>query len=80
MAKFALQNNYFKFNGETKQQISGTTIGTNSAPPYAYKFMDHVESEFLKAQTHQVLVWFRYIDDIFFCLDSCTRQIGTIYC
>ena len=23
----------------------GTTIGTNSAPPYAYKFMDHVESE-----------------------------------
>ena len=28
--------------------------------------MDQVESEFLKAQQHQTLVWSRYIDDIFF--------------
>ena len=28
--------------------------------------MDQVESEFLKTQIHQPLVWFRYIDDIFF--------------
>ena len=27
MAKFVLQNNYFEFNGETKQQISGTAVG-----------------------------------------------------
>ena len=66
MAKFVLQNNYFEFNGETKQQISGTAIGTKFAPPYACIFMDQVESEFLKTQTHQPLVWFRYIDDIFF--------------
>ena len=32
MAKFVLQNNYFEFNGETKQQISGTAIGTKFAP------------------------------------------------
>ena len=66
MAKFVLQNNYFEFNGETKQQISGTAIGTKFAPPYACIFMDQVESEFLKTQTYQQLVWFRYIDDIFF--------------
>ena len=36
MAKFVLQNNYFEFNGETKQQISGTAIGTQFAPPYFY--------------------------------------------
>ena len=36
MAKFALQNNYFEFNGETKQQISGTAIGTKFAPPCMY--------------------------------------------
>ena len=65
MAKFVLQNNYFEFNGETKQQISGTAIGTKFAPPYACILMDQVESEFLKTQTHQPLVWFRYIDDIF---------------
>ena len=66
MAKFVLQNNYFKFNGETKQQISGTNIGAKFAPPYACTFMDQAESEFLKTQIHQPLVWFRYIDDIFF--------------
>ena len=66
MAKFVLQNNYFEFNGETKQQISGTAIGAKVAPPYACKFMDQVESEFLKTEIHQLLVWFRYIDDTFF--------------
>ena len=66
MAKFVLQNNYFEFNGETKQKIFSTAIGTKSAPPYACIFMDQVESEFLKTQIHQPLVWFRYIDDIFF--------------
>ena len=34
IAKFVLQNNYFKFNGETKQQISGSAIGTTYAPLY----------------------------------------------
>ena len=41
-------------------------IGTEFAPPYACIFMDQVESEFSKTQQHQPLVWFRYIDDIFF--------------
>ena len=62
MAKFVLQNNYFEINGETKQQNFGTAIGTKFAPPYACVFMDQVKSEFLKTQTHQTLVWFRYID------------------
>ena len=66
MAKCILRNNNFEFNGETKQQISGTTIGTTFAPPYAWIFMNQVESEFLKTQTHQPLVWFRYINDTFF--------------
>ena len=66
LTKFVLQNNYFKFNGEVKQQTSGTAIGTNLATPYACIFIDQVESEFLKTQQHQPLVLFRYIDDIFF--------------
>ena len=28
--------------------------------------MDHVETEFLEMQKHRPLVWFRYIDDVFF--------------
>ena len=66
MAVFVLKNNYFEFNGNVKKKISGTAIGTKFAPPYACIFMDQVETEFLKTQKHKPLVWFRYIDDVFF--------------
>ena len=39
---------------------------TKFAPSYACIFMDQVESKFLKTQQQQPLVWFRYMDDIFF--------------
>ena len=66
MAKFVLKNNYFEFNGKVKQQISGTAIGTKFTPPYACIFMDEVETSFLETQEMKPLVWFRYIDDVFF--------------
>ena len=50
LAKSVLQNNFFHFNGEVKQKISGTAIGTR------------VEFEVLKTQLHQPLIWFRYTD------------------
>ena len=34
MAEFVLSNNFFEFNSDTFQQISGTAIGTKFAPPY----------------------------------------------
>ena len=66
MTEFVLKNNYFKFNGQVKQQISGTAIGIKFAPTYVCIFMDDVESKFLKTQSLQPLIWFRYIDDVFF--------------
>ena len=69
MAKFVLQYNYFDINGETKQHIFATAVGIKFAPWYACIFMDQVESEFLKTQIQQPLVWF--IGD--------NRQTGTIY-
>ena len=66
MADFVLKNNYFEFNGQIKQQTSGTAIGARFAPTYAYLFMDKVETAFLETQELQYLVWFRYIDDNFF--------------
>ena len=66
MAKFVLKNNYIEFNGKVKQQILGTAIGTKFSPPYALMFMDKVETSFLETQEMKPLVWFRYIDDVFF--------------
>ena len=43
-----------------------TAIGTKFAPPYACIFMEKVEIEFLESQVCKFLVWFRYIDDVFF--------------
>ena len=66
MAEFVLKNNYFEFNGQVKQQISGTAICTKFAPAYACIFMDEIETKFLETQEFQPLVWFRYIGDVFF--------------
>ena len=43
-----------------------TAIGTKFAPPSACIFMEKVEIEFLESQVYKLLVWFRYIDDVFF--------------
>ena len=50
MAEFVLKNNYFEFNGQVKQQTSGTAIGTKFASAYASIFMDNVEGKFLETQ------------------------------
>ena len=39
MAEFFLKNNYFKSNGQVKQQITGTAIGTKFAPTYTLAFL-----------------------------------------
>ena len=70
MADFMLKNNYFEFNGQINQQISGTAIGSKFAPPYASLFMDKNETALPETQELQPLALFRYIDDIFFYLDT----------
>ena len=47
MAKFVLKNSFFEFNGQIKQQISGTAIETKCAPIYACIYM---KGEFLVKQ------------------------------
>ena len=44
----------------------GIAIGTKFAAPYASIFRDQHETKFLESQILKPLVWFRYIDDIFF--------------
>ena len=65
MAKFLPKNNFFEFDTKVKQQISGTAIGTQFAPPYACIFMDGVETEFLEKEPVKPWLWLCYIDDIF---------------
>ena len=56
MAEFVLKNNLFEFNNKGFQQISGTTIGTKFAPPYACMYMDRVEQDFLNTRITTIVV------------------------
>ena len=53
MAEFVLKNNFFEFNNQIKQQISGMAIGTKCAPTYSCIFMDKVETELWDTQTDE---------------------------
>ena len=53
MEEFVLKNNILEFNGQVKQQIVATAIGTKFSLFYIY--MDEVKNEFLKTQELQPL-------------------------
>ena len=57
MAEYVLKNIFFEFDGEVKQQKSGTAIGTKFKPPLACIFMDEVETEFFKSEELQPFLW-----------------------
>ena len=53
MADFVLKNNFFQFNGQIKQQILGTAIGTTCARTYACIYMDKMDGDFLEKQEYK---------------------------
>ena len=77
MAEFVLKSTLFEFN-KVFQQTSGTAIGTKFAPPYAYIYISRVEQDLLETQKLQLLLWLRFIDDMFH-LDSWKGRIKKVY-
>ena len=65
LAKIALKNNIFQFDEKTFKQVRGTAIGTKFAPPYAI-LMAELGEKILSASEKKPMIWWRYIDDIFF--------------
>ena len=61
-----MKNNFFQFNNQIKQQISGTAIGTKYAPTYPCISMDKLETEFLETHKEKLFWWVGQIDGIFF--------------
>ena len=60
-----LQNNVFEFNDKAYLQIQGTAMGTKMAPAYANIFMGSLEPILMKEGEPHILLWKRFIDDIF---------------
>ena len=63
---YIIFNIYNTYNDTVKEQISGTAKKTRCAPSYACIIMNEFETSFIESQQNKPLVWFRYIDDIFF--------------
>ena len=61
-----LKNNIFELNEKTFRQKRGTAIGTKFAPPYTILFMADLEEKMLEIFEKNPMIWWRYIDDIFF--------------
>ena len=61
-----LNCNHFTFGNSFFLQRSGTAMGTRMAPSYANLFMGFLETDLLNSSPDKPLVWYRYIDDVFF--------------
>ena len=66
LIKFVLTHNVFVFNNKAFIQTQGTAMGTKMAPAYANIFMWHFETHLLSKFHLQPLIYYRYIDDLFF--------------
>ena len=60
-----LQNNVFEFNDNFYLQLQGTAMETKMAPAYANIFMGNLEKQLLNRGKDKILLWRRFIDDIF---------------
>lgn len=74
-------NNYFKFNNETYQQIDGTAMGTPMAPPFAHLYMDGLENILQTKCTEKNITfpntYYRFLDDIFLIWTDTPEKLNT---
>ena len=66
MLRFICNTNYFRYGNDVFHQIDGIAMGTNCAVSCANLYMDDFDTEFAP----RCIFYRRYIDDIFFILDT----------
>ena len=70
-----LDHSFFQFIDTIYHQITGTSMGTGMAPPYANLFMGRVEHKILQFFHTFITIWKRFIDDIFFIFTGTLEQL-----
>ncbi|XP_069461787.1 uncharacterized protein [Ambystoma mexicanum] len=79
MINICLTNNSFLFNNKFYTQLQGTAMGTTFAPSYANLTMGWWEKFIVwtppnSHHTDKVVLWLRYIDDLFIIWDGTTEE------
>ena len=72
-----LKNNIFEFDGKHYLQIQGTAMGTKMAPAYANIFMGKIEDRLRSIGGDNILLWKRFIDDIFLVWIGTEEELKT---
>eukprot|EP00731_Ephydatia_muelleri_P027522 Em0019g395a len=76
MINIILTNNVIEFEGQIYLQLQGCAMGTKCAPAYASIFMGHVEKTLQVMAGDKVLLWRRFIDDIFLVYGGTREQFN----
>ena len=75
--KFILKYNCFNFGYQQFLQLKGTAMGTKIATQYANIFMANLEENLLQNTHNKLLLYLRYMNDIFL-MDTQRRKIIAI--
>ena len=65
LIRMILTMNNFSVNNEHYLQVHGTAMGTRMALSYANLFMGRFEQHAIANALHKLIIWWRFIDDIF---------------
>ncbi|XP_066923522.1 uncharacterized protein [Clytia hemisphaerica] len=75
---FILKNSNFRFQEQHYLQNSGTSMGGRYAPQYANLFMGTIEDMILTEFQPYILLWKRFIDDIFFLFSGSQEDFNRL--
>ena len=77
---FCIRNNFFEFNGKIYKQVGGVGTGVKLASTYACIGMGNFEDLAFNSDQDLldlVLLWKRYIDDVFTLFKGNQNQLKT---
>ena len=69
LARFVIQNNYFKYNDQYYRQIRGGAMGSPITLTIANCYMFFFEQDIIRQINNSHSLYFCYIDDIFFIIN-----------
>ena len=74
-----LTHSTFQFSHDFFHQISGASMGTRMAPPYANLFMGKLDAAITGKFPNKITFYKRFIDDIFFAFHGPLEELNEVF-
>jgi hypothetical protein len=78
--KVIMEENYFQFDQKYYKQTEGLTMGAPTSAILVETFIQHMEHEYLYPILipHEIIAYYRYVDDIFIIYDQNNHRTNTL--